>query len=79
MSAKEDLVTLSECFNLGVLGFLPKTWTINQLSTALTKIGNGEIIVPEHIANSLAIISKNSLENTQSSLSERQLEILKMV
>ncbi len=79
MSAKEDLVTLSECFKLGVLGFLPKTWTVSQLSTALTKIGNGEIIVPEHIANSLAIMSKNSLENTQSSLSERQLEILKMV
>lgn len=79
MSAKEDLVTLSECFKLGVLGFLPKTWTISQLSTALTKIGNGEIIIPEHIANSLAIMSKNSLENTQSPLSERQLEILKMV
>jgi len=79
MSAKEDLVTLSECFKLGVLGFLPKTWTVSQLSTALTKIGNGEIIVPEHIANSLAVMSKNSLENTQSSLSERQLEILKMV
>ena len=79
MSAKEDLVTLSECFKLGVLGFLPKTWTISQLSTALTKIGNGEIIIPEHIAHSLAIMSKNSLENTQSPLSERQLEILKMV
>lgn len=79
MSAKEDLVTISECFKLGALGFLPKTWTVNQLSTALTKIGNGEIIVPEHIAKSLAIMSKNSLENTQSSLSERQLEILKMV
>jgi DNA-binding NarL/FixJ family response regulator len=79
MSAKEDLVTLSECFKLGVLGFLPKTWTINQLSTALTKIDNGEIVVPEHIAKSLAIMSKYSLENTQSPLSERQLEILKMV
>ncbi|NQZ05733.1 MAG: response regulator transcription factor [Algicola sp.] len=79
MSAKEDLVSLSECFKLGVLGFLPKTWTISQLSTALIKIGNGDIVVPEHIANALAIMSKNSLENTQSSLSERQLEILKMV
>ena len=79
MSAKEDLVSISECFRLGVLGFLPKTWTISQLSTALIKIGNGEIVVPESIANSLAIMSKNSLENTQSSLSERQLEILKMV
>jgi DNA-binding NarL/FixJ family response regulator len=79
MSAKEDLVTLSECFALGALGFLPKTWTVSQLSTALIKITDGEIIVPEHIANSLAIMSKYSLENTQSSLSERQLEILKMV
>ncbi|MDO6489406.1 response regulator transcription factor [Colwellia sp. 6_MG-2023] len=79
MSAKEDLVTLSECLSLGALGFLPKTWTVNQLSEALTKIINGEIVIPDHIANSLAIMSKNSIENTQSSLSERQLEILKMV
>ena len=79
MSAKEDLVTLSECFKLGALGFLPKTWTVNQLSLALKKIGNGEIIIPEHITNALATMSKNSLKNTQSSLSERQLEILKMV
>lgn len=79
MSAKEDLVTLSECFKLGALGFLPKTWSVSQLSIALTKINNGDIVVPEHIAKSLAIMSKNSLDNTQSSLSERQLEILKMV
>jgi len=79
MSAKEDLVAISECFRLGVLGFLPKTWTVSQLSKALTEIGNGEIVIPEHIANALATMSKNSLENTKSSLSERQLEILKMV
>lgn len=79
MSAREDLVTLSECFKLGALGFLPKTWTVEQLSTALIKINNGEIIVPEHIAKSMAIMAKNSLEHTQTSLSERQLEILKMV
>jgi DNA-binding NarL/FixJ family response regulator len=79
MSAKEDLVTLSECFKLGALGFLPKTWTVSQLSAALTKIGQGEIIIPEYITNALARMSKNSLANTQSSLSERQIEILKMV
>jgi DNA-binding NarL/FixJ family response regulator len=79
MSAKEDLVTLSECFSLGALGFLPKTWTIEQLSEGLTKVANGEIVVPENIANSLAVMSKNSFKNTQTSLSERQLEILKMV
>lgn len=79
MSAKEDLVTLSECFSLGALGFLPKTWSVNQLSNALIKINHGEVVVPENIAKSMAIMSKYSLENTQSSLSERQLEILKMV
>ena len=79
MSAKEDLVTLLESFKLGALGFLPKTWSVSQLSIALTKINNGELVIPEHIAKSIAIMSKNSLDNTQSPLSERQLEILKMV
>lgn len=79
MSAKEDLVVLQEAFKLGVLGFLPKTWSVKQLSEALLSIKNGEIIIPEHIADGLAKMSKNAIENTQTSLSERQVEILKMV
>lgn len=79
MSAKEDLVILKEAFNLGVLGFLPKTWSVQQLAESLIKIKNGEIIIPNHIADGLAKMSKYAIDNTQSSLSERQLEILKMV
>ena len=79
MSAKEDLVILDEAFKLGVLGFLPKTWSVEKLAEALISIQQGNIVIPDHIAVSLARMSKNAIENTQSSLSERQLEILKMV
>lgn len=79
MSANEDIVILDEAFKLGVLGFLPKSWSVEQLAEALIKIQKGEIVIPKHIASSLARMSKNAIENTQSSLSERQIEILKMV
>jgi DNA-binding NarL/FixJ family response regulator len=77
MSAKEDLQTIQEALDLGSLGYLPKTWSAKQLIEALTKIGKGEIVIPQSIALGLNRISKNAIHNTQTLLSSRQLEILK--
>lgn len=77
MSAKEDLTTIQEALEFGSLGFLPKTWSAEQLTQALIKIGQGEIIIPQSIALGLSRISKNAMHNTQTLLSSRQLEILK--
>jgi len=76
MSAKEDLQTIQEALDFGALGFLPKTWSIEQLIEALIKIDKGEIVIPESIALGLSRISKNAIHNTQTLLSNRQLEIL---
>lgn len=79
MSATEDLTIIEEAFKLGVLGFIPKSWTINQIADALKLIQQGGTIVPEHIANALSFMSKKASKITSTSLSKRQLEILKLV
>lgn len=79
MSAKEDLTIIEEAFKLGVLGFIPKSWTINQIADALKQIQQGETVVPDHIAMALSAMSKKATKVTSTALSKRQLEILKMV
>lgn len=79
MSANEDLVSLQEAFSLGVLGFLPKTWPVERVADALVEIQNGAIVMPDELAKRLEKMSKFAIDNTQTSLSERQLEVLKLV
>jgi DNA-binding NarL/FixJ family response regulator len=79
MSASEDLLLLQQALELGAIGILSKLWTVQNLIEGLEKIARGETVIPSHIATGLANISKFAQENTQSILSKRQLEILKMV
>lgn len=79
MSGSEDLVSLQEAFALGVLGFLPKAWSVEKVAKALIDINNGEVVIPEDIARRLERIPKYAIANTQTSLSERQLEVLELV
>ncbi|PHS15305.1 MAG: hypothetical protein COA86_13875 [Kangiella sp.] len=79
MSAKEDLQIIQKTLDFGALGFLPKTWTADQLASALIKIEKGEIVIPKSIALGLNKISKHAMKNTQTMLTSRQLEILKVV
>lgn len=79
MSANEDLVRLQEAFDLGALGFIPKVWPVERVAKALTDIQNGSVVMPEEVAQRLQKMSKFAVDNTQTSLSERQLEVLKLV
>jgi DNA-binding NarL/FixJ family response regulator len=79
MSASEDLLLLQQALELGAVGILSKLWTVQKLIHGLEKVGRGETVIPSHIETALSNMSKFSEENTQSILSKRQLEILKMV
>ena len=79
MSASEDILLLQQALSLGAVSILSKLWSIEQLVDSIDKIGQGETVIPSNIQKSLANMSKFSEENTQSILSKRQLEILKMV
>lgn len=79
MSASEDLYALHEAFRLGAIGFLPKNLSLDELTNALLKIQQGEVFVPHNIAAGLAKISEKARLNVHTHLSNRQLDILKMV
>ncbi|GAC19375.1 response regulator [Paraglaciecola arctica] len=79
MSASEDLLVLQQALELGAVGILSKLWPVQQLIDSIEKIIQGETVIPNHIETGLANMSKFAEENTQSILSKRQLEILKMV
>tara|TARA_R110002153_G_scaffold13189_13_gene49389 strand:- start:15975 stop:16613 length:639 start_codon:yes stop_codon:yes gene_type:complete len=79
MSASEDLLVLQQALELGAVGILSKLWPVQQLIDSIEKIIQGETVIPSHIATGLSNMSKFAEENTQSILSKRQLEILKMV
>lgn len=79
MSANEDLMRVQEALALGALGFIPKTWPIERVCEALTDVHNGSIVLPEEVAQRLEKMSKFAVDNTQTTLSERQLEVLKLV
>ena len=79
MSASEELLVLQQALALGAVGILSKLWTVQKLIDSLEKISRGETVIPNNIATALSKMSKFAEENTQSILSKRQLEILKMV
>ncbi|MBB6521464.1 response regulator [Pseudoteredinibacter isoporae] len=79
MSGSEDLLSLQEAFKLGVLGFLPKAWSVERVAKALMDIKAGDMVIPDDIARRLNRMPKYAMANTQTSLSERQLEVLELV
>lgn len=79
MTGKTELTLFKTCLELGAMGILPKATPIEEVESALTRVSNGEMVVPDAIASGLNHVSKHAEENTETILSKRQLEILKMV
>lgn len=79
MTAKTELALLKQCLASGAMGILPKTAPIKEIEAALTRVHSGEMVISDSISKSLECVSKTAEENTETVLSKRQLEILKMV
>lgn len=79
MTAKTELSLYKECLAYGAMGILPKTTPIDEVEEALIRITHGELVIPDAITMRLNHASKFAEENTETVLSKRQLEILRMV
>lgn len=79
MSANENVQQIKLAFELGALGFLPKSLLPEELISALLTLREGNTFVPPKLRAALNNLTKFAEENTQTVLSNRQLEILTMV
>lgn len=85
LSAQDDPWQIKDAFNLGATAFLPKSWGISDIVEALTKIEQGEIVLPDYMAQAISKLPeekpKSHSQKAASSLaiSPRQLEVLKLM
>lgn len=79
ITATSDVSLFRAAINLGAVGILLKTASIEEIELAITNIEKGELVLSPKIKNQLQAVSKYCFENTESLLSVRQLEVIKMV
>lgn len=79
MTAQTDMSLFQQALNTGAMGIIPKTASLDEIQHILRQVHQGQVMIPDNIAESLMAMSKHAQDNTESVLSRRQLEILKMV
>ena len=79
MTAQTDIGLFQQALSAGAMGILPKTSSLDEIHQTLQRVQQGTLSIPDHIAVGLQNISKHAQDDTESILSKRQLEILKMV
>ncbi|MFC3093438.1 DNA-binding response regulator [Alteromonas sediminis] len=79
MTANNDLAIFEQALSLGVVGIISKNANIEEVVMAIDNVMRGEIYISSNLKERLNQVGKFSLDNTQTVLTERQLEILNMV
>lgn len=55
MSSVEEPETIQELYSLGVLGFIPKYYSVENIVDVIERCGNGEMHVPEEMKNRIRL------------------------
>ncbi|WP_100640608.1 response regulator transcription factor [Alteromonas facilis] len=79
MSASEDIQLFQTALTMGALGVIPKSISAIEIASCLRLALKGEVVLPERVRRRLNEMSKFADENTETVLSSRQLEIVKML
>lgn len=79
MSATDNLSLYQEALQLGAIGIIPKNLLANEIVEFIQQAISGNIVIPEPTKRALSQLSKFAPQTTDTILSKRQLEILKMV
>lgn len=79
LTAHEDINLLQKALSYGASGIILKNQHISMISQQVGLAIEGTKVIPDKIKAGINNISKFSNENTQTLLSKRQYEILKMV
>lgn len=81
MSSVEDSATINQLYEMGIIGFFPKSYGVYQIIDAIEHCRDGEIHVPANlditaVGGSDAV---NKLPNEDSKLTKRQIEIVSLM
>lgn len=81
LSANEDIREIQQALALGAIAFLPKYWNHHDIAIALSRIEQGEVVIPDHIQSGLSQLSKPKKSKSVDALdiSQRQLDVLKLM
>ncbi|WP_353410955.1 response regulator transcription factor [Pseudoteredinibacter isoporae] len=79
LTALEEVSIFREALMLGVSGIVLKSSPIDEVEQAILCISEGKLHISSKIETRVASVSKYSFENTESVLSKRQLEIVRLI
>lgn len=95
MSSIEDVETIQQLYSLGVLGFIPKAYGVEDIIAVIDRCKNGEMHIPRNLlgqikfdrktpleedATHVGIPEKSEPDNTSElKLTKRQIEILSLM
>lgn len=78
MSGEENIRTIKSALALGALGFIPKSFSSDQMLSALTGILDGKLFVPPAISQQLDTLTDRRFEHS-GNITKRQLQVLELL
>lgn len=85
LSASEDMHEIQKAMDFGASGFIPKSYSSQQILIAIDQVMAGETVIPKEIAEQLAAMSDNRSHEKQQALAQeykiakRQLDVLRLM
>lgn len=87
VSGEEDLVKIKAALDLGALGFIPKSYSSQQMQDALNQVLEGDIYLPPNVENQIDRLATRrppeaASHNTalkDSRITRRQYDVLKLM
>lgn len=78
MSGEENIRTIKSALALGALGFIPKSFSSDQMLSALTCILDGKLFVPPAISQQLDTLTDRRFKHN-GNITKRQLQVLELL
>jgi DNA-binding NarL/FixJ family response regulator len=85
LSASSDLFQIRSALQNGASGFIPKTYSIDQILQVIERVVAGDIVVPKDIEQAIACLPEHEPSHnhykvmTNYKLGQRQMDVLKLI
>lgn len=78
VSSSEEPQTIHACINAGAVGYIPKSYDMDQMANAIEKIHDGEIYLPQALAQSATQVDEAAIKQRceQIGISDKTYQVL---